>query len=320
MKPSTPADEFALIQWIKAQSASSSFRSQSRTSIGIGDDCAALRFSSDREVLVTTDMLLDGRHFLLDDCGPEAAGEKALGANLSDIAAMAGLPIAAVVAVALPRDRATEIAQGLHRGMARLAERFGLALIGGDTNTWEGPLVISITVLGEATAQGPVRRSGAKPGDIVLVTGPLGGSLLGRHLRPEPRIEAAMALAEAVSIHAMIDLSDGLASDLGHILNESGGLGAWLEADSIPIHPDAHTIAAELADGRPAIDHALADGEDFELCLTVAPEDAARLLDQPPKGVKLYPVGGIDEDSGIRLRTAKGEESPLLLRGFNHFV
>ena len=155
--------------------------------------------------------------------------------NLSDIAAMAGVPRAAVVAVALPRADAVAVAQGLHAGMRELAERFGVDLVGGDTNAWDGPLVISVTVLGEATARGAVRRAGARPGDVILVTGPLGGSLFaGRHLRPEPRIAEALALHEAVPIHALIDISDGLSSDLGHILDESGGLGAVLDAAADP--------------------------------------------------------------------------------------
>ena len=143
---------------------------------------------------------------------------------------MAGIPRAALVAVALPRDRATVIAEGLYSGLRELADRFQIDLIGGDTNAWNGPLVITITALGQATERGAVRRSGAQPGDAILVTGPLGGSLIaGRHLRPEPRIEEALALHRACDIHAMIDISDGLSSDLHHILKESGGLGATLD-------------------------------------------------------------------------------------------
>ncbi len=123
-----------------------------------------------------------------------AIGRKCLGVNLSDIAAMAGRPVAAVVSVALPRARAAEIAMGLHAGIEALAREFDVALAGGDTNAWDGPLVVSVTVLGEATGRGPVRRSGAVVGDVVLVTGPLGGSLLGRHLDPRPRVREALAL------------------------------------------------------------------------------------------------------------------------------
>ena len=170
--------------------------------------------------------------------------------NLSDIAAMAGVPRAAVVAVALPRADAAAVAQGLYTGMRELAERFGVDLVGGDTNAWDGPLVISVTVLGEATARARSAATGARPGDAILVTGPLGGSLFaGRHLRPEPRIAEALALHQVAAIHALIDISDGLSSDLGHILAESGGLGAVLDAAAIPIHADAHEMSRR--DGRP---------------------------------------------------------------------
>ena len=166
--------------------------------------------------------------------------------------------------------------------MRELADRFGVDLVGGDTNAWDGPLVISVTLLGEATARGAVRRAGARPGDAILVTGPLGGSLFaGRHLRPEPRIAEALALHQAAPIHAMIDISDGLSSDLGHILAESGGLGAVLDGRAIPIHADARDNEP-TAMARRALDHALNDGEDFELCLVVAADDADRLARRPP--------------------------------------
>ncbi|MGE5756834.1 MAG: thiamine-phosphate kinase, partial [Planctomycetaceae bacterium] len=258
--PTNALGEFGLIDWVRRRTAT-----RGRTVLGIGDDCAILRLAAGSDLLVTTDMLMDGRHFHLGRDGAEAVGFKALGVNLSDIAAMAGVPVAAVVAVALPRAGTVAIAQGLHAGMQRMAERYGVDLVGGDTNAWDGPLVVSVTVLGEATGRGPVRRSGARPGDVVCVTGPLGGSVLGRHLRPEPRIAEALALHAAAPLHALIDISDGLASDLGHILEESGGLGAVLDADAIPIHPDGRTQAQH--DGRALLDHALNDGEDFELAV-----------------------------------------------------
>jgi thiamine-monophosphate kinase len=306
--------EFALIDWIRR-------REQAHpagvwTQLGIGDDCAILDAGAHTDLLVTTDMLMDGRHFRLEPDGPESVGYKAMGVNLSDIAAMAGIPRAAVVAVALPRQTAVVVAQGLHAGMRALADRFGVELVGGDTNAWDGPLVISVTLLGQASARGAVRRAGARPGDAILVTGPLGGSLfVGRHLRPEPRIAEALALHELAPIHAMIDLSDGLSSDLGHILDESGGLGAILDASAIPIHADA--AAMSLRDGVPALDHALNDGEDFELCLTLSPEDAARLLAAPPAPTRLYRVGEITDGPGLRLRTAEGTRL-IEPRGFDH--
>ena len=224
--------EFDLIAEIRATA-----RTGDSVVLGIGDDCASLRVRPGFELLVTTDMLMDGRHFLAGEATFEQIGRKAMGVNLSDIAAMAGTPIAAVVAVALPRSDARRIAEGLHAGISEMADRFHVPLIGGDTNAWDGPLVVSITVLGEVEAGRAVRRSGARVGDDIFVTGPLGGSLLGRHLDVQPRIKEAKALASFADIHAMIDISDGLASDLLHILDESGRLGAILESDRIPIHP-----------------------------------------------------------------------------------
>jgi thiamine-monophosphate kinase len=311
--------EFALIDWIRRQEPERPIDSWTR--VGIGDDCAILGVGEGSgagcDLLITTDMLMDGRHFRLGQDGPEAVGYKAMGVNLSDIAAMAGIPRAAVVAVALPRDHAVEIARGLHAGMRGLADRFSVDLVGGDTNAWDGPLVVTITVLGHATVRGAVRRSGARPGDAILVTGPLGGSLVsGRHLKPEPRIAEALAIHRAAAIHAMIDLSDGLSSDLGHVLAESGGLGAVLDAVAIPIHPDAHEQARR--DGVSALDHALRDGEDFELCLTVAPADADRLLAEAPAPAKLYRIGEVTEAPGVFLRAADGCSTPVEPRGFDH--
>ena len=306
--------EFALIDWIRRREVSRP--AGAWTQLGIGDDCAVLSVGEPSEILITTDMLMDGRHFRLKEDGPAAVGYKALGVNLSDIAAMAGIPRAAVVAVALPRGNAVEVAQGLHTGMSALAERFGVDLVGGDTNAWDGPLVVSVTILGQTTARGAVRRSGARAGDVILVTGPLGGSLAsGRHLRPEPRIVEALTLHESAPIHAMIDLSDGLSSDLGHILDESGGLGAILDAAAIPIHRDASEMS--LHDGVPALDHSLNDGEDFELCLTVSPDDADQLLAAPLASARLNRVGEITNAPGLRLRTAAGIRS-IEPHGFDH--
>jgi thiamine-monophosphate kinase len=263
-------------------------------------------------------MLMDGRHFRLESDGAEAVGYKAMGVNLSDIAAMAGLPRAAVVSVALPRDNAVAIGQGLSAGLKRMADRFDVDLVGGDTNAWDGPLVVNVALLGDTSPGGPVRRSGARPGDVIVVTGPLGGSLWrGRHLRPEPRIKEALAICAAELPGAMIDISDGLSSDLQHILEESGGLGAILDADEIPIHPDA--TDQSRTGGISALDHALHDGEDFELCVVLAADSARRLLARPPELVCVYRVGEVTAEPGQRLRGSGGIESPLVPRGFDHF-
>lgn len=309
--------EFALIDWIRRREGA---KSGWWTRQGIGDDCAILGIGADTELLVTTDMLMDGRHFRLAEDGPHAVGFKALGVNLSDIAAMAGIPRAAVVAVALPRSSATtDVAQGVYLGMRELAELFVVDLVGGDTNAWDGPLVISVTVLGEATARGAVRRAGARPGDVILVTGPLGGSLhAGRHLQPQPRVAEALAIHQAAPIHAMIDLSDGLSSDLGHILTESGGLGAVLEESAIPIHRDAVLLSER--DGIPAVTHALNDGEDFELCLVVSAEDAARLIANPPAPAAIHRLGTITASPGLRLLRADGRQQSIPSGGFDHLA
>ncbi len=259
-------------------------------------------------------MLMDGRHFRLAEVEPAEVGYKALAVNLSDIAAMAGVPVAAFVAVALPRGTAVEVAKGLHAGMVPLLDRFGVALAGGDTNAWDGPLVVTVTLIGESTERGAIRRSGAKPGDAVLVTGPLGGSLRGRHLRPPLGSPRPWPWPKVATIHAMIDISDGLASDLGHILEESGGLGATLDASSIPIHPDAFDLG-----GNP-LDHALHDGEDFELCLTLSRNEANRLLNDLPEGVVLNQVGTIETEPGLRLRQPDGSVVGLLAKGFDHLA
>ncbi len=314
-EPNPGPGELALIRWIRDRTR---HRGPSATVLGIGDDCAILRLCPGADLVVTTDMLMDGRHFRLDRDGAEAAGFKALAVNVSDIAAMAGRPIAAVVAVALPRTSgdAAEIARALHAGLMEAAGRFGVALVGGDTNAWDGPLVVSVTLIGETTSRGAVRRSGARPGDRIYVTGPLGGSLLGRHLRPIPRVAEALALNDAIRLHAMIDLSDGLSSDLGHILEESGGLGAVLDPAAIPIHEDALRQASD--DGRSPLDHALADGEDFELCVVVDPDDAVRLAASTPAPATLIRIGEIVAAPGLWLRDAQGRLTAIEPAGFDH--
>ncbi len=307
--------EFDLIRWFRERTRSNA----PATVLGIGDDCAILRFTPGADLVVTTDMLMDGRHFVLDRVGGEAAGFKAIAVSVSDIAAMAAKPVAAVVALALPRQngQAAAIGRALHAGFSDAASRFGVAIVGGDTNAWDGPLVVSVTLIGEALPKGAVRRSGAKAGDAILVTGPLGGSLLGRHLRPTPRVAEAIALHESTEIHALIDLSDGLSSDLNHILEESeGNLGAILDAGSIPIHPDARTFSR--SDGRSPIDHAFHDGEDFELCLVVSSVDADRLLSNPPAPAQLWKVGLIHNEPGLWLRHADGTLTPIPPAGFDH--
>ena len=303
--------EFELIQWIRDRTTPGA-----STVVGIGDDAAVLRPTPGQDLVVTTDLLMDGRHFHLDPHSPEAVGYKAMAVNLSDIAAMAARPIAAVVAVALPRDWAADVARGLHAGLSEAAGIFGVAIVGGDTNAWDGPLVVSVTLIGETVGRGPVRRSGAKPDDVIYVTGPLGGSILGRHLRPVPRVGEAICLNAAVPIHALVDISDGLAADLTHVLDESGGLGALLQEPAIAIHPDAYKLAE--MDGLTPIWHALNDGEDFELCVVLGPDDAARIDRSPLADVPLVRIGQVVHMPGLWVMDGQGKTRIIEPAGFDH--
>jgi thiamine-monophosphate kinase len=302
------AGEFEYIRWLRGRTPT-----HPRVLVGPGDDCAVLARPTG-SVLVTTDVLTEGVDFRLAETDPRAIGRKAMAVNLSDIAAMAGVPTAAVVGVVLPVGGGRQLAEELFHGLREVADAFGVALVGGDTNTWDGGLVISVTILGEATSRGAVRRSGAKPGDWVFVSGPLGGSILGRHLSPTPRVREALALHEFADLHAMADISDGLAADLNHILEESG-CGAVLDAAAIPVHPDAVDLSG-WTDGTP-LAHALGDGEDFELVFTVSPIDGERLLRELPVP-GLAKVGECVE-SGLWL-VENGTRRPLEPRGWVHRV
>jgi thiamine-monophosphate kinase len=306
--PSPPGDEFSLIEWIRARS-----RASAGVPVGIGDDAALVRVDPAAGCLVTTDLLMERVHFDLSQTSPQQVGRKALAVNLSDIAAMAGRPTAAFVSVALPRQGGRRLAEELYAGLWRLAEEFGVAVAGGDTNTWDGPLVVNVALLGEPTGRGPVLRRGAMPGDWVLVTGELGGSRGGREFSFTPRIAEAQALHAAVELHAMIDVSDGIASDLRHILDESG-VGAIVDGTRVTISRDVDPRLA--ADAR--LHRALTDGEDFELLLCVAPDAGERLLAQPPFATPLTHIGDITAQPGCRLQTGSGDVRELDAGGWRH--
>lgn len=268
--------------------------------IGPGDD-AAVWLPSGRPLIVTTDMLLEGSCFRLAEAGAYRVGRKAMAVNLSDIAAMAGVPRVAVVSVGLPRDGGRAIAEELDRGLRERATEFDVALVGGDTNSHDAGLVISVTVVGEATERGAVGRSGADVGDRLFVTGPLGGSIRGHHLDFVPRVREAQALHEFVDLHAMIDISDGLAKDL-HRVCAASRCGAVVQADRVPLNP-----GVELR-------NALGDGEDFELLFAVSEPDAARLRAASP--VPVFEIGYC-LDAGVWLEHGD-ERSPLPPLGYEH--
>lgn len=285
-----------------------------RVLLGIGDDTALVECPD--QMLVTVDMLVEGVHFDLNSCTAEDVGQKAMNVNLSDIAAMAGTPLFAVVAVALPPNRPAEIADQLFAGLHEAAKCFGTTIIGGDTNRSSGPLSVSVTLLGTPTGRGPLTRSGAQPDDCLLVTGSLGYSLVdGKHLHFRPRIEEARTLHQNYRLTSMIDLSDGLGSDLFH-LTERSCCGAELDADAIPVR----TLNIAATDKRSALDHALNDGEDFELLFTASFEEAQRILHDRPLerfSCPISVIGRMTQTPGIRIREA-GNLRDLPRGGFQH--
>jgi thiamine-monophosphate kinase len=302
--------ELAFIDWLRKQTPG-----DERVLLGPGDDTAVLRWTPGAPLLFKTDMLLDGSCFRLAETAPRLVGRKAMAVNLSDIAAMAGKPIAAVVSVGLPRAGGQELAKELYAGLREMADAFHTAIVGGDTNSWEGPLAINVALVGEATGRGPVTRRGAHSGDWLFVTGPLGGSIEGKHLTFTPRVREAQRLHQLVTLKAMIDISDGLARDLHHVCQESR-CGAVLRAEAIPIA----AAARQPHDARTPLEHALADGEDFELLFAVSPRDGERLLrDQPllADGCTLYRIG-VCTASEILLENADGSHTTLPPLGYEH--
>lgn len=303
-------DELAFLDYVRRHA-----RCGRGVLMGPGDDAAVLRTSTSRLVL-TTDMLLEGTHFTFSDASPLQVGWKAMACNISDVAAMGCIPRFAVVSVGLCAKRPFSEALALHRGLQRCARRYGVSLVGGDCTAWHDGLSISVALLGEVPGGcRPVLRSGARPGDVILVTGTLGGSLLGRHLRVKPRVAEGLALNRRYRIHAMIDISDGLSLDLYRVCRASG-VGAMLDGPSIPVSAAARKVAR--TSGKSPLVHALGDGEDFELLFTCSPAQARRILRDPPCGTRVTAVGRISEAKRLVLRSGDGHLEPLKVAGWEH--
>jgi len=289
--------------------------------VGAGDDCAVLDFGlADRLLLFKTDAVVQGIHFM-SDAPAEKIGHKALGRCLSDIAAMGGTPTAAVITIALPQDFTPDLIERIYAGMTALARRYEVAIVGGETTANPERMLISVALLGWVGRGKAVLRSGAEVGDAIFVTGELGGSLAGRHLEFEPRLTEALFLTKHFPLHAMLDLSDGLASDLRHVLKASR-VGAELLSTAIPISREARRVAKTESSAKPPLLAALTDGEDFELLFTVASRDAVPLLDAWRKrfpGVPLTCIGKITGGEAITIRDKQGVR-PLTVHGYIHFT
>jgi len=290
-----------------------------RLEVPPGDDAAVLRPPALRRTVVTVDMLMEGTDFILGpDCSARAIGHKALAVSLSDLAAMGARPEAAVVAVALPRHGGDTLGREIEVGIEALAAEHGVTLAGGDTNAWDGPLVISTTAIGSVRPGAAWRRDGARAGDVLVVTGGFGGSLLGRHLAVAPRVREALFIAGHFAVHAAIDCSDGLSLDLARMMAASGTCGVVRLAD-VPIHADALRRAAR--DGGTALEHALGDGEDFELILAMPPEAARALVaaaGTAPLDLPITVIGTVVAGTGLVAEAADGVRSPLEPRGYIH--
>jgi thiamine-monophosphate kinase len=287
---------------------------------GAGDDCAVLDLGvPEKLILFKTDAVVEGIHFTRET-PPEKIGRKALARCLSDIAAMTGTPAAALVTIALPKDFDAEFVAKIYDGINSLAEKFGVAVVGGETTMNPERILISISLLGTVPRGKQILRSGAKVGDAIFVTGELGGSLAGRHLDFDPRLDEARWLAEHFHLHALMDLSDGLGSDLRHILNASK-VGAQILKSAVPISRAAKLRARGGDTTKPAFVAALTDGEDFELLFTIASKDAVKLVDAWKKKfseLKLSCVGKIVSGEGIVIRDKIGTHA-FNAHGYVHF-
>jgi thiamine-monophosphate kinase len=279
--------------------------------IGIGDDMAQIRLG-DESVFVTTDMLLDGVHFDLREATLEQAGYKAMAVSLSDCAAMATIPVAAVVSVGLPASFGPDELKRLHEGIVSAGAKYDCVLVGGDITSWkaENPFAASVAMLSRKADNEPVLRSGALVGDIICVTGSLGASGCGRHLEFEPRVREAMKIAQTVRINSMIDISDGLSTDLNRICKASG-VGAAVNAKRIPISQAARKSAEPLKS-------ALNDGEDFELLFTLCQEDCRQLLDAWDDPTAITQIGHVNNSGKMQIETPDGRLEDLRAAGYEH--
>lgn len=294
---------------------------------GIGDDCAVMP-SGEGELLFSTDLLMEGVHFLRNESSPEDVGWKAAAVNLSDIAAMGGTPVATFLSIALPKDAQGEWADRFIEGYTDISRQFDVPLLGGDTTSSLRDIAVNVGVLGRCPSGRRLMRNGAKVGETIYVTGPLGDSagglqailkgiertddvtrLICRHKRPIPRIEAGRILMESGKAGAMMDISDGIGSDLRHIMKASG-VGAVIDLERLPLSPELVSVCKEQ--GWDIYEMATSGGEDFELMFT-APAGLENKLD-----IAVYPIGKIVPGNELSWRFSN-EPMDRDFDGYKHF-
>jgi len=306
--------------------------------VGPGDDTAVIRIAGDRLLLLTCDMMVEGVHFRREWAAPRQIGWKAMAANLSDIAAMGGEPGFAVASVAAPGDLGEDFLEAVAEGLSGCASQYGASLVGGDLVGSPGPVVVDVAVTGFVSEDVLLRRRGARPGEVILVTGWLGASAAGlealrgglprendhvaaavkAHLQPSPRLAEGQAIARVRRATAMMDLSDGLAEDLPRLCRESG-VGARVQAGRLPVHPSCQAVAELLKLDPLAL--AASGGEDYELLLTCPPEAVEELRKAvgAGSGVPLTVIGEVIAGAEVVMLDGEGRERSLE-SGFDHFA
>lgn len=309
--------EHEYIEWLKNETESSS-QKHPNLIMGIGDDAAIVDFKNG-DTVISTDMLADGVHFIVGQTPLALIGRKAMAVNLSDLAAMAARPVCAVVSLMLPRSFSINEAKELTVGMLEIASEFGVAIAGGDTNRWDGPLVINVTITGllecEAHYCNTWEMNDALAGDRILVSGEFGHSIKQKHFSFTPKVALALWLKDRYTVHAATDITDSLTADLAKVAKQSG-VGMIIDADAVPISQDAseeHGLGSQAA-----LNAALHDGEDFELAITVDPETAKRILEDPQRPCKMTDIGEITEERQLLLKQAGQSAQPLNVQGYQH--
>jgi len=289
--------EFALIKRFRK-----AIRTDASVIVGSGDDCAVLAHDKKHYQLFTCDMLVEGVDFKSCE-DPYLIGRKAIAVSVSDIASCGGLPRHAVISLGMPKNTPLKFIDTLFKGMMSVARKYKINIVGGDLSRAQS-IVIDVSMLGLAEKKNLLLRSRAKKGDIIFVSGALGGSIRGKHLKFIPRLKEAQFLVRNFKVNSMIDVSDGLAQDLNHILEESK-VGAVIYEKSVPLSKDALNL-----------DEALYMGEDFELLFTVPPKEAKSLRQHR----NFRPIGEIlDKSLGLSLMDKNGRARKLALKGFRHF-